>query len=524
MEQSRNAPQRRRTGTKLSGTCWLSCERYVLRSGWTILTSKCAIHPYLLEEAFPDTYNAGTHVIENSGKFIILQKMLNQFVITEKKKVIIFSGFDQALNLCEDILTHMQGRPRKFEYARIDGNTASAWRNLGIYLFTNDERYKVFLISIRAGGEGLNLASASKVVFLDEDWNPQVMRQAEARAHRLGQTKPVTIFKIHSRGTVEEQMLGRLAKKAYLGAKITENMQTPNTLEELGDMVEKDGGNTSGSAAVIVSFLESLMRRKRLSDNQIDVTKLLSWDWETVLENCTDARSEEKLAECITEEVEQAWLERRERIKTNVFNGRAVKKAAKYPTPEDQPEVPRAQRRIGKERVVLVDGYEVTKENLSLDDESSPSSRSRNESNQKTPINHDSTCFLCQKPANLPCQSCPRTFHKTCLDHTSDTSSSSPSPYKSQHVFICPHHYCSKCRKTASQAGQLLYSCVSCTRAFCEQCLDWGGTRFLGTEVYEEGISSESAFYVGCFECMKGGKRKAGSGDEDVDVVKRVKS
>lgn len=71
-----------------------------------------------------------------------------------------------------------------------------------------------------------------------------------------------------------------------------------------------------------------------------------------------------------------------------------------------------------------------------------------------------------------------------------------------------------------------MYSCVSCTRAFCEQCLDWGGTRFLGTDVYEEGISSESAFYVGCFECMKGRaeKRKSGSGDEDVDVVKRVKS
>jgi hypothetical protein len=332
--------------------------------------------------------------MRNSGKFIILEKMLRQFVLAERQKVIIFSGFDQALNLCEDVLTHVRGNARGFEYARIDGSTLSAWRNLAIYLFNNNLRYKVFLVSIRAGGEGLNLASASRVIFLDEDWNPQVMRQAEARAHRLGQTKPVTIFKIHSRGTVEEQMVGRLAKKAYLGAKLTENMQTPNSLDELTDMAElKEASNSSnGSVAVIVNFVESLMRQKRLSDNQIDTNTLLSWDWATILENCTDVQSGERdIAESITEEDEQAWLERKERIKTNVFNGAKVEKTTtswRHPVADNNPELARAERRIGKQRIVLVDGYEVTKGNLSLSEEASSSPASASSAKPKERIVH----------------------------------------------------------------------------------------------------------------------------------------
>jgi SWI/SNF-related matrix-associated actin-dependent regulator of chromatin subfamily A member 5 len=461
--------------------------------------------------------------MRNSGKFIILEKMLRQFVLAERQKVIIFSGFDQALNLCEDVLTHVRGNARGSEYARIDGSTLSAWRNLAIYLFNNDPRYKVFLISIRAGGEGLNLASASRVIFLDEDRNPQVMRQAEARAHRLGQTKPVTIFKIHSRGTVEEQMVGRLAKKAYLGAKVTENMQTPNSLDELTDMAElKEASNSTGSAAVIVSFIESLMRQKRLSDNQIDTNTLLSWDWATILQNCTDVQSGERdIAESITEEDEQAWLERKERIKTNVFNGAKVEKTTswRHPVADSQPELTRAERRIGKQRIVLVDGYEVTKDNLSLSEQASPASASS--AKPKERIVHDPVsptqqtvrndltdtqrCFLCHQDGGDECQECPRSFHRHCLE----TEPLNASPYKERYGFMCPHHYCAGCQKTASQAGQLLYSCRSCTRAYCEQCLDWSNTVFIGTDVYEAvGYVPKSAFYTECAACRTRPKRK----------------
>ena len=70
-------------------------------------------------------------------------------------------------------------------------------------MFNQEEsEYRVMLISTRAGGLGINLARASDVVMLDQDWNPQIMLQAEARAHRIGQKKPVTVYKLCTQGTV----------------------------------------------------------------------------------------------------------------------------------------------------------------------------------------------------------------------------------------------------------------------------------------------------------------------------------
>lgn len=92
-----------------------------------------------------------------------------------------------------------------------------------------DTDYKVMLISTRAGGLGINLASASIVVMMDSDWNPQADLQAQARAHRIGQTQPVTVYRLITQGTVEEQMMGRIRKKLYLSAKVTESMRDIHT-------------------------------------------------------------------------------------------------------------------------------------------------------------------------------------------------------------------------------------------------------------------------------------------------------
>lgn len=345
----------------------------------------------MVEQAFPDPYVVGNDMVLSSGKFIVLATMIREFVMIQKQKVIVFAGFDQALNLCEDLLEHIQDSGRGFEYARIDGRTSSAWRNLGIYLFNNDPKYKVFLISIRAGGEGLNLSSASTVIFLDEDWNPQVMRQAEARVHRIGQKKQVRVFKMYSRGTIEEQMVCRLAKKTYLAEKVTEKLKTLKSLNELAAVVEQDAvsNNANGSTTVIASFLASLIRQRRLAENPIDVKKLLSWGWEAVLEVCGDGQKNElETPEDIPEDMELEWLRSKEHIRTNVFNGVRIKKAPRNAGPEDPPQTPRADRRIGKERIVELEGYQVTKENLRLGScEASP--RSPTTPSRKDPIVHD---------------------------------------------------------------------------------------------------------------------------------------
>lgn len=187
---------------------------------------KVCNHPYQIPNAEPQPYILGDHIIRASGKFIVLEKLIAELVIKQRKKILIFSGFTRMLDLVEDFLQLNGGDGTSYRSVRLDGSTGRARRNLGIRMFNDlSSDCRVMLISTRAGGLGINLATASDVVLLDQDWNPQITLQAEARAHRIGQTNPVTIYKLVSQGTVEEQMMGRIQKKLYLSAKVTESMQ-----------------------------------------------------------------------------------------------------------------------------------------------------------------------------------------------------------------------------------------------------------------------------------------------------------
>jgi len=133
---------------------------------------KTCTHPYQIKGATPDPYYLGDHIMHASSKFIILNKLIDELVIQQRKKIIIFSGFTRALDFCEDLLLNKGAKQYSaaFHYVRFDGSTARARRNLQVRLFNDsDLSYKVMLISTRAGGLGLNLAAAcSDVVFLDE--------------------------------------------------------------------------------------------------------------------------------------------------------------------------------------------------------------------------------------------------------------------------------------------------------------------------------------------------------------------
>jgi SWI/SNF-related matrix-associated actin-dependent regulator of chromatin subfamily A member 5 len=243
---------------------------------------KVCNHPYQIGNAEPDPYISGDHVIHASGKFIVLEKLLNELVAKQKKKILIFSGFTKMLDLVEELLFLRGGDGSSYRSVRIDGATARARRNLGIRMFNDmNSDYRVMLISTRAGGLGINLAAASDVVLLDQDWNPQITLQAEARAHRIGQKNPVTIYKLVSQGTVEEQMMGRIQKKLYLSAKVTEAMQ---------DIHTKFGGGKKGKFGrskevddnmpqLNTGQLMALVRRgaSAISRPEIDVNEMLSW-------------------------------------------------------------------------------------------------------------------------------------------------------------------------------------------------------------------------------------------------------
>ncbi|KAL2862347.1 putative nucleosome remodeling complex ATPase subunit (Snf2h) [Aspergillus lucknowensis] len=465
---------------------------------------KCSIHPYLISDAMPDEYDVGEHVVETSGKYIVLRAMIHQFVAIEEKKVLIFSGFDQALNLCEDLL-QLEKAHKPFRHLRLDGGTSSAWRNLSIFLFQSDPRYMVFLLSIRAGGEGLNLVGSSTVIFLDDDWNPQVMRQAESRVHRIGQTQPVQIFRLHARGTVEEQMRRRLSKKAYVADRVMEKPKG-NSIDTPIDLDASDDQETPVKSRRVVS-----------SDAQA-AKELARSDFYGIMKACAlDETSVQEMSQA----EKRAWLERAERVKTDIFNGQKIDTSSRsFSVYEDTIlNISKANRRIGKSRVVMVGEWEVSKDSLELAAKlKSPTSMKPKSKKNHEKVN-EATCFLCRRPNPQECETCTRSFHGSCLDAQDDLHYTAK-----RSTIVCPHHHCCECGKPASQVGRLLFACLLCPKAYCENCLDWIGAKFVGDnpEAERRGYFTSLAFYVECAACRSVAKKRELDGI-DLGTRKRLK-
>ncbi|XP_075516542.1 putative chromatin-remodeling complex ATPase chain [Primulina tabacum] len=175
---------------------------------------KCSNHPYLFQGAEPGPpYTTGEHLIENAGKMVLLDKLLPKLKERDSR-VLIFSQMTRLLDILEDYLLY-----RRYYYCRIDGNTGGEDRDASIEAFNKPGSEKfVFLLSTRAGGLGINLATADVVILYDSDWNPQVDLQAQDRAHRIGQTKEVQVFRFCTEYTIEEKVIERAYKKLALDA------------------------------------------------------------------------------------------------------------------------------------------------------------------------------------------------------------------------------------------------------------------------------------------------------------------
>ncbi|MCE1245525.1 MAG: SNF2 family helicase [Firmicutes bacterium] len=155
-------------------------------------------HPALVDEKYDG----------KSSKFEELFDMLDTLK-SEGHKALIFSQFTKMLGLIRKEL-----EVRKIPYVYLDGQTKN--RSEQVDLFQNDPNIPIFLLSLKAGGLGLNLTAAEYVIHIDPWWNPAVEVQASDRAHRIGQDKPVFIYKMITRGTVEEKILDLQEKKKDL--------------------------------------------------------------------------------------------------------------------------------------------------------------------------------------------------------------------------------------------------------------------------------------------------------------------
>ncbi|KAH7011914.1 SWI/SNF family of DNA-dependent ATPase [Ilyonectria destructans] len=173
---------------------------------------KCCNHPYLFEGAEPGPpYTTDEHLVYNAGKMAVLDKLLNRLQ-KQGSRVLIFSQMSRLLDILEDYCVF-----REYKYCRIDGGTAHEDRIAAIdeYNKPGSEKF-VFLLTTRAGGLGINLTTADIVILYDSDWNPQADLQAMDRAHRIGQTKQVVVYRFVTDNAIEEKVLERAAQKLRL--------------------------------------------------------------------------------------------------------------------------------------------------------------------------------------------------------------------------------------------------------------------------------------------------------------------
>ncbi|XP_063275976.1 chromodomain-helicase-DNA-binding protein 1-like isoform X2 [Prinia subflava] len=179
---------------------------------------KCVVHPYLFNGVEPEPFEIGDHIVEASGKMCLLDKLLS-FLYAGGHRVLLFSQMTQLLDILQDYMDY-----RGYSYERLDGSVRGEERHLAIKNFGQQPIF-IFLLSTRAGGVGMNLTAADTVIFTDSDFNPQNDLQAIARAHRIGQHKPVKIIRLIGRDTVEEIIYRRAASKLRLTNAVVEGGQ-----------------------------------------------------------------------------------------------------------------------------------------------------------------------------------------------------------------------------------------------------------------------------------------------------------
>jgi len=244
---------------------------------------KCCGHPYLFEGVEDRTLDPlGEHLVENCGKLVMVDKLLKR--LKERgSRVLIFTQMTRVLDILEDymvmrgykycryviILSHKYGLFCEsisyiFDFFRIDGNTEYDVRESSIEAFNapNSDKF-CFILSTRAGGLGINLQTADTCILYDSDWNPQADLQAQDRCHRLGQKKPVSVYRLVSENTIEEKIVERAQQKLKLDAMIVQQ----------GRLQAKDKVTKEEIMAAVRFGADTVFRSEEstITDDDIDV-------------------------------------------------------------------------------------------------------------------------------------------------------------------------------------------------------------------------------------------------------------
>uniref|UniRef100_A0A7N8WP10 Chromodomain helicase DNA binding protein 6 n=1 Tax=Mastacembelus armatus TaxID=205130 RepID=A0A7N8WP10_9TELE len=199
---------------------------------------KCCNHPYLITgaeekilESFKKSHSPDAldfqlqAMIQAAGKLVLIDKLLPK-LLAGGHKVLVFSQMVRCLDILEDYLIQ-----RRYTYERIDGRVRGNLRQAAIDRFCKPDSDRfVFLLCTRAGGLGINLTAADTCIIFDSDWNPQNDLQAQARCHRIGQSKAVKVYRLITRNSYEREMFDKASLKLGLDKAVLQDINRKGNL------------------------------------------------------------------------------------------------------------------------------------------------------------------------------------------------------------------------------------------------------------------------------------------------------
>eukprot|EP00796_Vickermania_ingenoplastis_P009262 gene9262-6513_t len=383
-------------------------------------------------------------------------------------RCLVFSNFTSVVDLLEAMCVL-----RGYSYERLDGSCNRVERELSMHRFNNTaSSCFLFLITTSAGGVGITLTGADTVILFDSNFNPQLDRQAADRAHRIGQTREVHVYRLCLQNTVEEHIRDISAFRASLGDMI---VSAGGSGAAAATGRQRDSSSAAGptGAEIRAMFSRLLARQKEAQE-------------EGRGQRSHTAVALEDAARCETADAERLVEELLE-----ISRG----------------EGPAAVRRTAGAR--------------------------RGGRGPGGPAKHTHFCFLCGEKMHafeplLHCLVCPKAFHAACVGAPRRQQGVS-----APRQWTCPRHHCTICEKPM-QADGAIFMCVACPRAFCFDCLpahfleldDEGRSlRYVHRtypEMEAEGMElRRTCYYIRCLRCSGLESPSSTSSDSDTDSEAR---
>jgi len=447
----------------------------------------------------------GDRLVASSGKLLMLDRLLLR-LRSQGSRVLVFSQFVETLDVLQEYLTHRFGSIGE-AFLRLDGADNRIMRDLNVRAFNAPgSRVFAFLVSTKAGGMGINLASADSVVLFDSSWNPQVDLQAMDRAHRIGQQKQVFVYRFLTRHSYEEQISAISDRKLLLDHLVIAKRSSSDATSGDPDedcLYPMNGFEEKKADAVSFTFTElakALFHDKQriynsnshsTSTTQLDseVRANLDAELEFLIQNSSCG---EGMADLPAFELEGASSD----MSSSAPDELRVRYSEEVLEAADQTEhfifmkelsdgaldgVAVIETHCSSSGTAVVEGEDNCGNAEIVPDSCSDDATRRRHHPQRqrhapamfrptmhrktgssTMRVHEDYCFCCDDGGELmECMQCPKVYHPACVGY-----SEVPAGY-----WACPWHSCVTCDRKGSSCGGVLFRCMSCPLSYCSECL-----------------------------------------------------